>query len=60
MGEERTSQKFRFKNIDGTQNYFIEEIKQDDLVSKKHKKVCLTSNNIEHFLILSSVVTGCV
>ena len=60
MSDERTSQKFRFKNIDGTQNYFIEEIKQDDLVSKKHKKVCLTLNNIEHFLILSSVVTGCV
>ena len=29
-------------------------------MSKKYKKVCVTLNYIEHFLILASVVTGCV
>ena len=38
MEEENTSQKFRFKNIDGTQNYFSEEINQNELMNKKHKK----------------------
>ena len=36
--EENTSQKFRFKNIDGTWNYFSEEINQNELMNKKHKK----------------------
>ena len=27
---------------------------------KKHKKVCLTLNCIEHFLLLASVVTECI
>ena len=30
------------------------------LMSKKHKKFCMTLNYIEHLLILASVVTGCV
>ena len=29
-------------------------------MSKKHKKVCTTLNNIEHFLILASTITGCI
>ena len=29
-------------------------------MSKKHKEVCTTPNYIEHFLILSSTITGCV
>ena len=29
-------------------------------MSKKYKKVCVTLNYIEHFLILASVVTGYV
>ena len=29
-------------------------------MSKKDKKVCTTLNYIEHFLILSSEVTGCI
>ena len=29
-------------------------------MSKKHKKVCTTLNYIEHFLILSSTITGCI
>ena len=29
-------------------------------MSKKHKKVCTTLNYIEHFLILTSTITGCI
>ena len=48
------------KNIDETRNYLIEEINRNELMSKKHKKVCTTLNYIEHFLILGSTITGCV
>ena len=54
------SQEFRLKNIDETRNYFLEEIKQTELMSRKHKKVCTTLNYIEHFLILASTITGCI
>ena len=37
MIEEKSSQNFRFKNIDETRNYFIEELNKNDLMSKKHK-----------------------
>ena len=60
MVEENTSQKLRLKNLDETRNYFLEEIEQNQLMSKKHKKVCTTLNYIEHFLILESTITGCV
>ena len=40
-----------------TKNYFLEEIKQNQLMSRKHKKVCATLNYIDHFLILVSTVT---
>ena len=39
MAEENISQEFRLKNIDETRNYLIEEINQNELTSKKHKKV---------------------
>ena len=54
------SQEFKFKNIDKTRNYFLEEIKQNELMSRKHKKVCTTLNYTEHFLILVSTVTRCI
>ena len=60
MSEEHISQEFRLKNVDHTRNYFFEEKKQNELMSKKHKKVCTTLNCIEHFLILASAVTGCI
>ena len=60
MSEENISQEFRLKNIDETRNYLIEEINRNELMSKKHKKVCTTLNYIEHFLILGSTITGCV
>ena len=60
MTEENISQEFRLKNIDETRNYLIEEINRNELMSKKHKKVCTTLNYIEHFLTLGSTITGCI
>ena len=60
MAKEDISQEFRFKERDEKRNYFVEEIKQNELISKKQKKVCKTSNYIGHFLILALVVTRCV
>ena len=42
-----------------TINYFNEETNHNDLISKKHKKVCKTLDYIENLLILTSAVTGC-
>ena len=58
--KENISQEFRSKNVDKIRNYFIEEIEEKELMSNKHKKVCITLNHIENFLILASVVTGCI
>ena len=58
MAEENISQAFRLKNINETRNYFLEEIKQNELMSGKHKKVCATLDCIEHYFILAATVTG--
>ena len=60
IAEENISQEFRLKKIDETRNYFHEEIKQNELMSRRHKKVCATLNYTEHFLILASTITGCI
>ena len=39
MVEENISQEYRLKNVDETKNYFVEEIEQNELMSKKHKRV---------------------
>ena len=57
MAEENISQEFRLKNIDEARNYFLEEIKQNELMSKKHKNTCTTLNYIEHFFILAFIIT---
>ena len=44
--------------MDERRNQFVEEIEQNALKSKNHEKVCMTY--IEHFLILASIVTGCI
>ena len=46
------------KDIDETRNYFVKEINQNELTSKKHNKVCRVLNYIEYLLILISTVTG--
>ena len=38
------SKKITLKNIDETRNDFLEEIKQNNLMSRKHKNVCRTLN----------------
>ena len=53
------SQEFGLKNLDGKINYFFEEIEQNELMSRQYIKVCRTQNYIEHFLVLTSTVTGC-
>ena len=60
MIKENISQKVKLKNVDETRNYFLEQIEQVVLMRNNHKKVCTTLNYIEHFLILSSTVTGCI
>ena len=55
-----TSPEFRSKNIDERRYYLIEEMMQNELMSRKHKKVYATLNYIEHFLILFSKITGCI
>ena len=52
------SREFRLKTIDKTRIYFFEEIEQNELMSRKHKKVCATVNNIKRFFILDSAITG--
>ena len=58
MSEEKISQEFRLKNKGKTRNSLIEEIKQNEFMSKKHKKAYTYLNYIEHFLILASTITG--
>ena len=63
MVKYNVSQKFKLRNIDET-NYFHEEIGQNELMCRKHKKVFFVQkglyNYIEHFPILASVITECV
>ena len=60
MSEENITQEFRLKNIDEKRNYLIQELIQNELMSKKHKNVYRVLNYIENLLILISTVNGCV
>ena len=60
MVKENIIQEFRLKNINETRNYFLEEIKQNELMSRKYKNGCTTVNYIEHFPILAFTITGCI
>ena len=53
------SQKLRFENINETRNYFLEETEQNELMTRKCKKVYMTLN-YEHFFYLASTTTGCI
>ena len=39
MSRENVSLDFRLKKIDETRNYLLEEIKHNNLMSEKHKKI---------------------
>ena len=56
MEEENISQECRLNNIDETRKYFVKEIEQNELMSKKHKSVSTIVNYIEHFLVLASAI----
>ena len=48
------------KNIDEARICFLEEIEQNELMIRKHKKVCTTLNDIEYFLTLASAFTASI
>ena len=55
------SLKFRLKRINKTINFLLEEIKNNDLISEKHKNICgKYLNYAEHLLILDSTITRSV
>ena len=49
---EKASLEFRLGKIDETRNYLLDELKHNDLMSKKYKKRCKYLNYVEHLLIL--------
>ena len=52
------SQEFRLENYRWNKKLFCRENRIKWRMSKTHKKICMTLNYIEHFLVLASVVTG--
>ena len=60
MAEENVRQEFRLKNIYEIRNWrnLIGETNRNKLMSEKYKKVCAALNYSEHFLVLSSTITG--
>ena len=61
MAKENISQEFILNEIDKTRNYFIEQIKQNESLSKKCKKICkILSYTTKHLLILASLIAWCV
>ena len=57
MLEENINEESRLKKIDEVRYYLIEEINQNKLISKKHKKVCRVFINIDQSLIVISTIT---
>ena len=51
MTEQNIRQKFRLREIDKKGNYFIEERKHNDVISKKQKSICKILNHIRYLLI---------
>ena len=45
---------------DKIRNCLVEEMNQNKLMSKKHKKFCRVLNYIDHLRIVISTITGCV
>ena len=61
MPEENINQEVRLKIIYEMRNYLIEEINRNELMNKRHhKKVCKVFKYIDHLLIVTSTITGCV
>ena len=60
MSEENISQEFRLKKKKEKINYLIKGITRNELMSKKHKKVCRVLNYTENSLVVISTIFGCV
>ena len=56
MSKESIIKEFRLKNVDETRSYFVEEIEQNELMSKNF---CMTLI-YEQILVLASVGTRCI
>ena len=52
-------QEFKLREID-EKKYFIEEMTQNEFISKRHRKICKTLNYTEHWFMLASTITGFV
>ena len=52
MTKENVSRNFRLKNINESRNYLLDDIKHNEFMCEKHKKVRRTLNYFEHFLFL--------
>ena len=57
LWKKNINQEFRLKKIDEVRNYLIEEINQNKLISKNHKKVCGVLHYIDHSLIVTFTFT---
>ena len=53
------NQWFILRKIDEIRIYLIEKINRNELMNKKHKKVCGVLNYTDHLLIVISAVTVC-
>ena len=53
------NQWFILRKIDEIRTYLIEKINRNELMNKKHKKVCGVLNYTDHSLIVISAVTVC-
>ena len=60
MPEKNMNPEIRLKRIDQIRNYLIEEINQNELMSKQHKNVRGDLNYIDHSLIVIFIITECV
>ena len=58
MTKENMNKEFRLKKIDEKIHYLIEEINQNKLLSKKHKKICTFLNCVDHSLIIIFTITA--
>ena len=57
---EKASLEFRLRKIDEPRRHPLDEIKYNDLMREKYKKICKYLNYVENLLILVSTITGCV
>ena len=48
----RSKSEFKSRKIDETRNYFLDQMKHNDLMSEKYIKICKYLNYDEHLLIL--------